>query len=77
MAVLTKSAAAAANAPEAGGIAITTIIAVIETLIKFLGPVAVPIIEGWIAKLPLTPAQIAAIDAFIEKLLNPLSPVTP
>lgn len=65
---LTKSMASAGNvgAPNWG-----RLLAIIEFLLKAFGPIAVPMIEAWIATLPLTPAQIAFIDSLIEKILNP------
>ncbi len=41
----------------------------IQAAAHFLGPLAVPIIEKYVATLPLTPAQRAAVDALIESLL--------
>lgn len=66
--MLTKAKAVAPV--SVGGIPWVVILGIIEHLVKVLGPLALPIIEGWIAKLPLTPAQIAALDAFIENLLS-------
>jgi hypothetical protein len=39
-------------------------------LVGILGPAAVPVIENVVASLPLTPAQIAAIDALLQSLLG-------
>jgi hypothetical protein len=41
-----------------------------KTLQQF-GPAAVPLIEALVATLPLTPVQVAAIDALIEQVLAP------
>lgn len=75
MALLEKSAAAATDATGVQSVTLPIIFTVILQLIKLLGPIAVPIIEAWVAKLPLTPAQIALIDSFIEGLLSK-TPVT-
>lgn len=42
----------------------------IQTLVKILGPAAVPMIEALVAGLPLTDAQKKLIDGLIESLLN-------
>lgn len=40
------------------------------TLLKNLGPAAVPLVEQVIASLPLTPAEVAAVDALIKAVLG-------
>jgi hypothetical protein len=42
----------------------------IQQLARTLGPVAVPILEGLIAHLPLTAAEIQAINTLLESLLK-------
>jgi hypothetical protein len=39
-------------------------------LLKQYGPAAVPLVEAAVATLPLTPAQLAALDALIQQLLG-------
>jgi hypothetical protein len=40
------------------------------TVLKTLGPAAVPLVEQVVASLPLTPAEVAAVDALIRAALG-------
>jgi hypothetical protein len=46
------------------------VLAYIQQLVRKFGPPAVPLIEALVATLPLTPAQLAVIDAVIQQLLG-------
>lgn len=46
------------------------ILAEIKAILGKYGPAAVPIIEALVAKLPLSPAQLAVIDALIQSVLG-------
>lgn len=46
------------------------LIAIIEALLKRWGPLAVPIVEAWVATLPLPPAVIAIIDQLLQQYLG-------
>lgn len=69
-----KQQLATENAPaivdRVGAMPWATILNVVRTLIKTFGPAAVPFINAYIAKLPLSAAQKAAIETLIASLLG-------
>ncbi len=74
-ALVSTTVTPATGLKELGGGGWTALVALAKWLAKVLGPIAKPIIQGWIATLPLPPNIIAALEAIVAAI--PVGATTP